>query len=105
MSKSNDDAVVFGVGLLAGIAAGAVLAVLCTPKSGEEVRKDLKDTVSQFVDEMPRDYKKTEEQSKELIFKVKYSIENQINKINNALKAAKIAAAKRKEEMESEYNY
>ncbi|MEI7473924.1 MAG: YtxH domain-containing protein [bacterium] len=104
MSKSSDCAVVFGIGLLAGVAAGAVAALLTTPKSGEEVRQELKATLNRFVDDMPEEYRTTEAKSKEMIVKLKYSFESQFGKINNAIKAAKLAAAKRKEELESDYS-
>lgn len=105
MSKSSDGAVVFGVGLLAGLAAGAVIAVLTAPKSGEEIRQDLKATLNRFADDLPNEYQVTEAKSKEMIFKIKYSFEKQIARINEAIKAGKIAAAKRKEEVESDYSY
>lgn len=105
MSKSCDGAVAFGLGLIVGVAAGAVVALLTTPKSGEEVRQDIKATLNRFVDDMPDEYRATEEKSKEMLFNIKYSFEKQVNKINSAIKAGRLAAAKRKEEMESDYSY
>jgi gas vesicle protein len=105
MSKSSDCAVVFGVGLLAGLAAGAMVAILTTPKSGEKVRQELKATLNRFVDDIPVEYQSTEAKSKEMLFKIKYSFEKQLARINEAVKAGKIAAAKRKEEVESDYSY
>lgn len=105
MSKTSDGAVVFGVGLLAGLAAGVVVAILTTPKAGVEVRQDLKATLNRFVDDLPDEFQATELKSKELLFNIKYSIENQIARIGEAIKAGKIAAAKRKEEVESDFSY
>ena len=41
----------------------------------------------------------------DIINKLKFTIENQIIKINEAIKAGRMAAAKRREELDSGYNY
>ena len=86
MSKNSDDPMIFVAGTLFGIITGVIAGLALSPKSGREMRKEIVKKVSS-----------------DSIVRVKYTIENQINKINDALKAGRMAAAKRKEEMESGY--
>ncbi|OGI22539.1 MAG: hypothetical protein A2287_08340 [Candidatus Melainabacteria bacterium RIFOXYA12_FULL_32_12] len=104
MSKVADNSVSFGVGLLFGVIAGVVAGVLAAPKSGEEMRQELKETVSNLSQEN-KELTSCTSISVDLINKMKYTIEKQISKINDAVKAGKMAAAKRKEELESGCNY
>jgi len=105
MSNRSDSSVSFGVGLLFGVLAGVATGILFSPKSGEEMRRDLKEIVSDIKGEINPDIIGTKNVSTDLINKIKYTIENQINKINSALKAGRLAAAKHKEELESGINF
>ena len=100
MSK---DSVSFGVGLLFGVVAGVVAGVLYSPRSGEEMRQELKCTVDNLIKEDEVDTCKTV--SIDMLNKMKYTIEKQISKVNDAIRAGKMAAAKRKEELESGFSY
>jgi len=42
MSQKTDTALAFGIGILTGVLGGVAAAILLSPKSGEEMRKDLK---------------------------------------------------------------
>ena len=86
MKKNSDDAIVFVAGTLLGILTGLIAGLALSPKSGKEVREEIVKKV-------------TSDQMK----KVKYGIEDQINKIYNAVKAGRMAAAKRKEHSEAGY--
>ena len=46
----NNKAFMFSMGVIAGVVGGIVAGVLFAPKSGEESRKELKDTVCDFYD-------------------------------------------------------
>lgn len=47
---NNDHAIGFGIGLLAGVAVGGVVALLFAPKTGEETRQLIKDTATETID-------------------------------------------------------
>jgi gas vesicle protein len=44
---NKDNAIGFGIGLLAGAVIGGVVALLLAPKSGEETRKLIKDKATE----------------------------------------------------------
>jgi len=105
MSKGSDSSVSFGVGLLFGVLAGVATGILFSPKSGDEMRQDLKEIVNDIKGEIQPDIIGTKNVSTDVINRVKYTVECQISKINNALKAGRLAAAKHKEELESGINF
>jgi gas vesicle protein len=47
---NKDNAIGFGVGLLAGAVIGGVIALLYAPKTGKETRQLIKDKTTDFVD-------------------------------------------------------
>ncbi|MDO8578141.1 MAG: YtxH domain-containing protein [Dehalococcoidales bacterium] len=47
---NKDNAIGFGIGLVTGVAIGAVLALLFAPKSGKETRQAIKDKTGEVVD-------------------------------------------------------
>jgi len=104
MSNFSDNAVSYGVGLIGGVIAGVVLGVLFAPKSGAEMRKDLMEVTDKLCSEHDT-LAKCKDSSLDLINRSKYSVEKQFNKIYEAVKAGKMAAAKRREELETGYNY
>jgi len=104
MSSLSDNAVSYGVGLLGGVVAGVLVGVLFAPKSGEEMRKDLMEVTDKFCSENDA-LCKCKDSSLELINKTKYSVEKQLNKVLEAVRAGRMAAAKRREELETGYNY
>jgi gas vesicle protein len=105
MSRSSDSSVSFGVGLLFGVLAGVATGILFSPKPGEEMRQDLKEIITDISGEIKPDVLGTKNVSTDLIYRIKYTIEKQMNKINNALKAGRLAAAKQREELESGINF
>jgi gas vesicle protein len=100
MSK---DSVSFGMGLLFGIVAGVAAGVVLAPKSGEEMRQDLKNVIQNISNE--DEINNCKNVSIDMINRMKYTIEKQLLKVNDAIKAGKMAAAKRREEMESGYSF
>ncbi len=103
MPKDSDNAVVFGVGIILGVLTGAVIGVLTAPKSGEEVRQKIKDTVDIYSSKKCDEIAKTRIASVNMIKKMGFTIEKQLNRLNDAVKAGRMAAAKRKEENNTEY--
>ena len=51
MSEENGYVKGLFVGLLAGCAMGALVALLTVPKSGKELRKDIKNKTDEYYDE------------------------------------------------------
>lgn len=104
MCKTSDSSISFGVGLLFGILAGVAGGILLSPKSGEDMRKEVKGVIDNAIKSDDCDITQCKSDSINMINKMKFTIENQIIKINDAIKAGRMAAAKRKEELDSGYN-
>jgi hypothetical protein len=68
-----------------------------------EVRQEIKTMAEKVRTKMPYDREKTKQICTEAINKVKNTVEIQLNKINEAIKASKLAEAKKKEELKSGY--
>lgn len=103
-NKNSDDPLIFVAGTLLGVLTGVIAGVMFSPKAGTEIRKDLKDMAKSFSKEMPSDVDKVKNSFSENLARVKFSIESQMNKINDAVKAGRLADAKIKEELdESSY--
>ncbi|MFA6989085.1 MAG: YtxH domain-containing protein [Candidatus Gastranaerophilaceae bacterium] len=101
MSKDSDSSISFGIGLLGGILAGVAVGILYSPKSGEEMRAELIKATKNFTEKLSPDVQTAKEISLEMIDKAKASIESQFDKINQTIKAKKMAEAKAKEEAQS----
>lgn len=67
MSHDNNSGKSFIVGLLAGGAIGALIALLVAPKSGKELRADLKLKGEEYLDEAEKYISEAREKAKELI--------------------------------------
>ena len=104
MGKNNDSAGSgtgsWLVGLLVGAAGGAALALLTAPKPGSEVRSvikstatDLPERVSELVDDSLDLYASALNYCQLLI-------EEQTMRLKRGVAAAKLAAAKKREELE-----
>jgi len=105
MSGKTENALSFGIGTLVGVLAGVAAAVLFSPKSGEEMRKDLKVAAKKIINENNPNTVYTNRINTAALARLQYTIEAQFNKVIDALKAGRMAAAKRKEELESIYRY
>jgi gas vesicle protein len=101
MSKDSDSSISFGIGLLGGVLVGIIAGVLYSPKSGEEMRSELVKATKSLTEKLSPDVQTAKELSLEMIDKAKSSIELQFDKINQTIKANKLAAAKAKEEAQS----
>jgi len=105
MSRRSESALAFGIGTLVGVLAGVAAAILFSPKSGEEMRKDLKIAAGKIVKENSPNVIYTNKINSAAFIRLQYTIESQFNKVIDAIKAGRMAAAKRKEELESAYKY
>ncbi len=100
MSKENEG-ISFGLGILLGVAAGIAAGVLLAPSTGEEARKKLKQVIEDYKDSLPEDVDYAKKAGLESLEKLKLSVEGQIKKANEYIKANKLASAKKKEDEET----
>ena len=101
---SKNDSTSFGLGILAGVLGGIVLGVLFAPKSGEETRKQLKDSACKIaVENMPK-FKKVKEEAKNQFEIFKCKLEKNYDKFNDKIKARRLAKAKSKEADNYDFN-
>jgi len=67
MSQDNSLAKGFLIGILAGGAVGAVVALLTAPKSGRELRADIKMKSEEYLDEAEKYLTEAKDKARELI--------------------------------------
>ncbi len=103
MSK-EDSSISFGVGLLLGVVGGVITAVLYSPKSGEETRKNIENVITDIAQKYTPEIKKAKRHALTSIDVMRYRLEQQYNKINETIKAKQIAKAKEKESIDYEVN-
>ena len=104
MSEKTDNALSFGIGILAGVLGGIVAGFLLSPKTGEEMRRELKIKADKLIKETPSKAVEAKKTNIASIEKLQYAIEARFNQVIDAIKAGRMAAAKRKEEMEAGFN-
>jgi len=90
----EDNSICFGMGLLAGVLGGIAAGVLFAPKSGAETRREVKEAVVTVAEKYTPEVVAAKRQAMNAIDVVRYKLEKQYNKINNALKARQLAKAK-----------
>lgn len=103
MSK-KDKSFGFAMGILGGIVGGIVAGILLAPKSGKETREELKDCMKTLAETHAPHIEFAKKQAMESIDLVKYKIEKQYNKINDAIKAKNLQKAKEREHCSDELN-
>lgn len=103
MSKNKTFA--FGMGLLAGVVGGIIAGVLYAPKSGEESRKELKETACELYEKHSPEIKEAKKQALENIDLMKYKLERQLRKFNNMVKSKKMQKAKELETSDESFDY
>lgn len=96
MSK-DDNSLIFGMGILAGVAAGVIGGLLFAPESGEKSRKKLENKFNELTDNCVC-LENAGKHVLEAIDVLQYKIEKAIKKIDDGYKAKKLAKAKEKED-------
>jgi len=96
MSK-DDNALMFGIGILAGVTTGIIAGLLMAPASGEETRKKLENQVNDFAENHCPTVEEAKRQALATVDVIQFKIEKAIKKVNDAIKARQLAKAKDKE--------
>ena len=82
---------------LVGLGIGAGLGMLFAPKSGEESRKELKETIDELKEKYSPEIMQAKEQAMAAIKGSKEKVEDAYKKFNDYLKARQLAKAKNNE--------
>ena len=77
MCDKDKSSIGFGVGLILGILGGIAAGVLYAPKSGEEMREKVKDTVCDLAEKYSPEVKEAKKQALESIDLLRYKLEKQ----------------------------
>ncbi len=102
MSKDKTS-IGFGVGLIAGVVGGIIAGVLLAPKSGEESRDKIKNTVCDFAEKHSPAVQDAKKRAFESLDLLRYKLERQYKKFNNMLKSKKMQKAKELESTQYKY--
>ena len=98
---SKNKTFMFSMGVIAGVVGGIVAGVLFAPKSGEESRKELMETIDELYDKHAPQIADAKKQALESIDLMKYKVEKKLRKINNSVKSKKMQKAKALEDFEN----
>ncbi len=93
MSK-KDSSIGFAIGILAGVVGGIAAGLLFAPKSGEDSRRELKETYENLMQKYSPEITQAKKQAMEMIKSSKEKIEDTYKKFNDNIKAQKLAHAK-----------
>jgi len=99
----NDGGFGFGawlVGLFIGVGAGAAIAILFAPRSGTEIRSKLKETAQDMPDRMSELVDDSLDLYASGVNYLQLVMEEQTMRLRRAVAAGKLAAAKKREELE-----
>ena len=97
MCRKEDNSFGFAMGILAGMVGGVIAGILFAPKSGEESRKELKETIDELKEKYSPEIVQAKEQAMNAIKGSKEKIEDAYQKFNDYLKARQLAKAKNNE--------
>jgi len=94
---SDRDNIGFALGILGGIVGGVVAGLLFAPKSGEETRRELKQKIDELSEKYSPEVSEIKKQALHSLDNMKCRLERKYAKINEGIKAKKLAKAKVKE--------
>jgi gas vesicle protein len=83
--REDSDTAGFATGLFIGAAIGAVLALLYAPKSGEEIRQDLKDLADEQKDNIKNQWDRTKEKAAEVVNTAKEKVDSVAQRASNSV--------------------
>jgi gas vesicle protein len=101
VKEDHDGIAEFLLGLVLGIFSLGLLAILFAPRSGKETQA----RVQSFITSIPEELNNPDGKTRSLWDKTLCNIENQVGKVNQAIRAGKLADAKRREDQASDYDY
>ena len=104
MCDKDKSSVCFGIGLIFGVLGGITAGVLFAPKSGEEMREKVKNTVCDLAEKHSPAVKEAKKQALESIDLLRYKLEKQYKKFGNMIKSKKMRKAKELEDT-SDYDF
>ena len=93
----DDDSLLFGIGILAGVTTGIIAGLLMAPASGEETRKKIEKQVTEFTETHCPSVEEAKRQALATVDVVQFKIEKAIKKVSDSIKARQLAKAKDKE--------
>jgi gas vesicle protein len=99
----NDGGFGFGawlIGLFLGVAGGATVAILFAPRSGNEIRGKLKETAQDLPDRVSELVDDSLDLYASGVNYLQLVMEEQTMRLRRAVAAGKLAAAKKREELE-----
>ena len=99
--EHNDGIAEFLLGMILGVAGGALLGILFAPKSGQETRQDVRAFFEDLPDKVKDDMQNPEGKTRGFFGKTLLKLEDQVGKVNKAIRAGKMAEAKKREEIAS----
>lgn len=88
------------IGLMLGVAGGATVAILFAPKSGTEIRGKLKETAQDLPDRVSELVDDSLDLYASGVNYLQLVMEEQTMRLRRAVAAGKLAAAKKREELE-----
>lgn len=77
----------FATGLLIGAAIGAIAAILYAPKSGQEIRQDLKDLADEKTGDLKTQWAKTKDKATGFVDNVKEKVDTVANRASDSVDA------------------
>lgn len=98
MSGKDDNALLFGIGILAGVTTGIIAGLLFAPQSGEETRKKIEKQVTYIAETNCPSKEEAKRQILAVIDVIQFKIEKAVRKLSDSLKSRRLAKAKEKED-------
>lgn len=95
--SDKDNSINFAMGILGGILGGVIIGMLMAPKSGEETRKEIKEKFDELSEKYSPEVLEVKNQALSSLDNIKCRLERKYARINEGIKAKKLAKAKVKE--------
>jgi gas vesicle protein len=103
--EQNDGIFEFLMGMTLGIIGGGLVGILLAPKPGHELREEAQAYLKELPGKVKTDIQDPEGKTRSFFSKTILNLENQVGRVNRAIRAGKMAEAKKREELDSGYSY